>query len=147
MSASPPITDPRSRHNIHVTDRSDLREVGEWSVDTLYEAVTAADAAAGDHAAVLDYGRSSIYVVGFEGMTYHPPEALGFESPPTLAVTTPRLFDPAGPQLVAHESVEIENEFDILIPAFDWEDLSAEDVLPPVERRRSESPTDTGTPG
>ena len=144
---SPPITDPRSRHNIHVTARSDLRDVGEWSAETLFQAVTAADAADGEHAVVLDYDRTNLYVVEFEGLTYHPPAALGFESPPTLTVTAPQLFDPDGPQLHAHESVEVTATFDILVPAFDWEDLSEADLLPPVERRPSGAPTDTGTPG
>lgn len=35
--------------------------------------------------------------------------------------------------------------FDILIPAFDWNDLDEQDVLPPIDRRGSRSPTGTGT--
>lgn len=147
MPSSPPITDPRSRHNIHVTARSDLHDVGPWSTDVLYAAVVAADRADGEQAAVLDYGRENIYVAGVDSLTYHPPETLGFESPPTLAVTDPQLYDPDEPALLASESVEISPEFDILIPAFDWEELSEEDLLPPVDKRPSESPTGSETPG
>lgn len=34
-------------------------------------------------------------------------------------------------------------EFDVLVPAFDWDEQSEDDVLPPVERR--ESPAGTGS--
>ncbi len=143
-NTSPDITDPQSRHNIHVTARSDLCDVGEWSVETLYQAVKAADAG-DDHAAVLDYDRSQIYIAATDDLTYHPPEALGFESPPTLEITSPKQFLPEKPKLVAHEPVTIAPEFDILIPAFDWDELSEDDILPPTQRRPSDSPTGTGT--
>ncbi len=141
-----PITHPRSRHNIHVTARSDLRPVGDWSVETLYQAVKAA--AAGDgHTVVLDYDRSKLYIAAAEELTYQPPEALGFESPPALDVAAPQLFDPDGPTLRSHASVRVGPEFDLLIPAFDWDELTEDDILPPTDRRPTRSPSGTGTPG
>jgi len=148
MSDAPDILAPESRHNLHVTGRSDLRDVGDWSAETLYQAVKAADAA-GDHVVVLDYGRSNIYLCDPDTLTYHPPKALGLEAPATLALTEPERFDPTGPKVVPHEPVEVAPEFDILIPAFDWDELTEDDILPPTHIRSSDSPTGagTGTPG
>lgn len=56
------VTAPQSRHNIHVTSRDDLRGVGTWSRETLYEAVRYADNA-DDFVVVLDYLAVAVGVV------------------------------------------------------------------------------------
>lgn len=142
------ITDARSRHNIHVTRRDDIEPVDPWSRDTLYAAVKRADKAAA--VVVLDYGREQLWLAAPDDLTYVPPAAVGrgFGTDPGLIVEEPRLFDPASGTLRRSRasSREITPEFDILIPAFDWEELD-ESVLPP-EVNLHQQPTDssTGTP-
>lgn len=136
--------DPRSRHNIHVSAKDDLRDIPPWSQKTLYQAVRAADAQS-EHVVVVDYGRSQLYVVATNNLSYDPPEALGLRTPPVLHVSDPTLFEPDGPKLVSYQSVTVSPEFDILVPAFDWDDLDEEELLPPVDRRPTRSPSSTGT--
>ena len=137
------LLDPRSRHNIHVTSRSDLRDIHEWSQDTLYQAVSAADTE--DNIVVLDYGRTNIYLVGEEELEYQPPEILGVRTPPALRISSSRQFDPEGPKIVPNQSVVVSPEFDILVPAFDWDGLDEEDILPPTDRTPSSTSTGAGT--
>lgn len=144
------LTAPRSRHNLHVTGPEDLRDVAGWSRETLYAAVEYADDG-GDRVVVLDYGREALYVAAAGDLTYRPPRALGFGAPPALEVDDPLLYDPEAPadrRTEPTDPVTVSPEFDILVPAFDWEELD-EEPLPPVDSRLSGSPTrsGTGTPG
>ena len=208
--STPDVLAPRSRHNRHVTTPADLAPVGDWSREQLYAAVEVAD----DHDAVvvIDYGRSSLCLVEPVGLSYRPPRALGFASPPVLLVADPLAFDPNEGTVTAltsddvadplpdlndlpdapagsgqtgvggseestadehasdgatadeHASdgatadggllppeadedrfwVAVTPQFDILVPAFDWEEEPDDEPLPPVERR--ETPSSTGTP-
>lgn len=138
------LLDPRSRHNIHVSTKDDLRAIPPWSQDVLYQAVRAADAQS-DHVVVVDYGRAHLYVVATNDLSYDPPEALGLRTPPVLHVTDPTRFDPDGPTLVPHQSVTVSPEFDILVPAFDWDELGQDELLPPIDHQPTESPSSTGT--
>jgi hypothetical protein len=113
------ITDPMSRHNLHVTAESDLVDIGPWTADQLYAAVERADFV--DGVVVLDYGRERLHLVAREGVAYLPPTALGFGDQPGLELDEPRPYDPETDTLgrVRVESVTVAPEFDILIPAFD----------------------------
>jgi hypothetical protein len=141
------ILDPRSRHNIHVTRADDLDVVGEWARDTLYAAVRRAERE--ERVVVLDYGRSALYLADGADLSYEPPRRLGFAAPPMLHVGAPWRFQPDQHTTTAVDAVTVSPEFDILVPAFDWADLSEEDVLPPIDARRSRTPagSGTGTPG
>lgn len=142
------VTAPQSRHNIHVTSRDDLRGVGEWTGETLYEAVRFADSN-GDFVVILDYRQRALYLAPGTGLQYEPPRGLGVAAPPVLHVRDPHLYDPAGPTATAIAPLTVSPKFDILVPAFDWNELDEQDVLPPIDRRGSRSPTGsgTGTPG
>jgi len=123
--------------------------VAGWSRDTLYEAVKFADGE--DRVVVLDYGRERLYVADGADLAYHPPRALGLGAPPALEVAEPLLYDPDAPErrrTEPHESVRVSPEFDVLVPAFDWEDRG-EEPLPPVDSRPtgSASRLGTGSPG
>lgn len=144
------VTAPQSRHNIHVTSRDDLRGVGEWSGSTLYEAVRFADTDTDvDAVVVLDYRRTAVYLAPGTALRYEPPRGLGVAAPPALHVREPLLYDPDGPTATAIAPVTVSPTFDILVPAFDWNELDEQDTLPPIDRRGSRSPTSsgTGTPG
>lgn len=141
------VLDPRSRHNRHVTARDDIDAVPPWSVEELYRAVVAADRQADDVVVILDYSRSNLYLVVSSAIEYEPPAMLGIGSPPVLQVIDPLRFDPEANAAVPHVSVLVAPEFDILVPAFDWDEITDDDVLPPITIRPTESPTGTGTPG
>ncbi len=138
------VTAPASRHSLRVGGRSDLEAVSDWSADTLYAAVRRADEA-DDGAVVLDHGRASLYVAPRTGLRYESPGGLGLWSPPALHVADPRLFDPEGGETTPTDPVSVSPEFDVLVPAFDREELTEGDLLPPTTRRPSESPSGAGT--
>jgi len=114
------VTDPMSRHNLHVTAESDLVDIGPWTAAQLHAAVERADDE--DAVVVLDYGREALYLVDSDAIAYLPPTALGFGDKPGLEVEEPRPYDPDAGTLgrARVESVTVAPEFDILIPAFDW---------------------------
>jgi hypothetical protein len=136
------ILDPRSRHNIHVTRADDLNAVDAWARDTLYAAVQHAERE--ECVVVLDYGRSALYLTDGADLSYEPPRGLGFAAPPMLHVAAPRRFQPDEHATTAVDAVTVSPAFDILVPAFDWTDLSEEDLLPPIDTRRSRTPAGTG---
>ena len=142
------ITHPQSRHNIHVTRRSDIEPVDPWSRDELFAGVKRA--ADDGCVVVVDYGREQLWLADRDELTYVRPSQVGhgFGTHPGLLVGTPRLFEPAS-ETVHRTRVQtraVSPEFDILIPAFDWDELD-ESVLPP-EVEFLERPTDSpaGTP-
>lgn len=133
---------PRSRHNVHVRDRSDIEAVGPWSREELYGAVERADGE--DRVVVLDYAREQLYLVGRDDLSFRPPGALGIGPDPQLVVTDPAVFDPkAGTVRRSRATARVVSpEFDVLVPAFDWEVVDEEfEPLEPEYRERS-----TGTP-
>jgi hypothetical protein len=144
--ANADVTAPASRHNLHVTDRSDLDDVDGWSQDELYRAVTAA--AEDDDLVVVDYGRSLLYLADRSDLTYRPPRVLGLGAEPALHVAAPTRYDPAASETRPLDDRVVSPTFDILVPAFDWTELSETDLLPP-RYSRSESPSGhgEGTPG
>jgi hypothetical protein len=137
------VLDPRSRHNRHVTRPEDVEPVGGWPRETLYEAVRLADGEGG--VVVIDYGRSELYVADGSGLDYEPPRRLGFVAPPVLHVAAPRRFESRTGTTTPADPVSVSPRFDILVPAFDWEQLDEDDALPPVARRASRSATGAGT--
>jgi hypothetical protein len=141
------VLDPRSRHNVHVTSAADLDAIGPWSHETLYAAVRRADDE--ERVVVLDYGRRELYLAAGTDLTYEPPRGLGLAAPAALRVADPHRIDPEQLTTAAVEPVVVSPEFDVLVPAFDWETLSEDDVLPPVDRQPSQTPagSGTGTPG
>lgn len=138
---SPTVTDPMSRHNLHVTQKSDLIDIGPWSRDQLYAAVERADDE--DEAVVLDYGRTQLYLAGTDDLTYLPPAAFGFADDPGLRVDSPRAFDPDEKRVgrVRTQSITVSPEFDILIPAFDW--TEPDDQWEPPEFDYQDSPSES----
>lgn len=151
------VTAPESRHSVHVTGPDDLVGIAGWSRETLYRAVkfvddgdVDADADGGpSRTVVLDYGRGNLYAAAASELTYEPPRALGLLAAPALRVAAPDLLDPEGPSTEPFRPVTVSPEFDVLVPAFDWTELDADDLPPPVDYRSSESPSGagTGTPG
>jgi len=141
------ILDPRSRHNVHVTRARDIDAIGPWSRETLYAAVRRADDE--ERVVALDYGRRELYLAAGSDLTYEPPQGLGLAVPPVLHVAEPHRIDPDRQATTAIDSVAVSPEFDVLVPAFDWEALGDDDTLPPVDHRPSETPagSGTGTPG
>lgn len=139
------VLDPRSRHNLHVTGPGDLQDVriGEWSGETLFAAVKRADEA--DSVVVLDHGRTALYLADGADLAYDPPRVLGLTAPPALHVAGADRYDPGTDRTEPVGTVTVSPEFDVLIPAFDWEEMDEDDVLPPVDRVPSRSPTGTGT--
>lgn len=132
------ITHPLSPHSLHVTGPDDLTDVAEWSRGELYATVEAADER--DRVVVVDYGRSRLYLAREEDLDYTPPGALGGRQP-SLAVAEPLIATPGESVAVEEgESVTVSPEFDVLVPAFDLEEL---EEAPPVEPLRR--PTSTGT--
>lgn len=140
------ITAPASRHNIHVTDRSDLDGIDAWSRDELYRAVKTADE--DGSLVVVDYDRSLLYLAARSALTYHPPRVLGLAAEPTLHVAGPTRYDPATAETEPLEARVVSPTFDVLVPAFDWTDLTEAD-LPPPRSSRSGAPSGrgTGSPG
>jgi hypothetical protein len=141
------VTDPMSRHNLHVTAESDLVDIGPWSSDQLYAAVERADAE--DGIVVLDYGRDQLYLVDDDDVTYLPPTALGFGESPGLDVTEPRRYDPETGRVgrVRVESVTVAPEFDILVPAFDWTEPDEHWEPPELEYQEQPSGSPSGAVG
>ncbi|MEZ3162729.1 hypothetical protein ABNG03_16680 [Halorubrum sp. RMP-47] len=136
------VLNPRSRNNVHVTRAADLDPVGPWSRETLYAAVRRADSE--ERVVVLDYGRREIYLTAGAGIAYEPPQGLGLASPPTLHVAEPHRFAPGQRAATAIDPVDVAPEFDILVPAFDWDEIDDDDVLPPVHRRPSGTSAGSG---
>lgn len=135
------VTDPMSRHNLHVTAESDLIDIGPWSHEQLYAAVERADAE--DDIVVLDYGRDQVYLADDGDVGYLPPTALGFGDSPGLEVTHPRRYDPETGSVgrVRVDSVTVAPEFDILVPAFDW--TEPDEHWEPPELTYQEQPSDS----
>jgi hypothetical protein len=136
------ITAPASRHNVHVTRRADLTDVRNWAGDELYAAVERADAE--DAVVVIDYGRALLYLADRADVTFVPPRRLGLSGEPGLRVRTPAVYDPETDAVSGPDVDErlVSPEFDVLIPALDWE-RQDEDSIPPEPEYR-ERPT--GTP-
>lgn len=134
---------PRSRHNLHVRDRSDIEAVGPWNREDLYSAVERAERE--DGVVVLDYGREQLYLVGRDGVSFRPPDTLGLRDDPELVVTDPAVFDPeAGTVRRPRATARVVSpEFDVLVPAFDWEVVDEE--FEPLEPEYRERPSDTPT--
>ncbi|MFC7325079.1 hypothetical protein ACFQMF_10875 [Halorubrum rutilum] len=147
LRKSDDILDPRSRHNIHVTRAADLDAVGPWSGETLVAAVRRADGE--ERVVVIDYGRHELYLAAGTELTYEPPQRLGLAAPPELYVAEPHRIDLDHQTTTAIEPVVVSPKFDILVPAFDWEELSDDDMLPPTNRQPSGTSvgSGTGTPG
>lgn len=137
------ILDPRSRHNIHVTHEDDLAAIGPWSSETLYMAVRRADNK--EWVVVLDYDRRELYLAASTDLTYEPPQGFGFTSVPALHVDEPHRIVHTQQQTTSIDPVIVSPEFDILVPAFDWQELSDDDVLPPIDHQSSGTPARSGT--
>ena len=146
-SDTPDVTDPMSRHNLHVTAESDIVGVGPWSEEQLFAAVERA--AAESCLVVLDYGRERLYLVTGDDVAYLSPTALGFGDQPGLKVTEPRPYDPETdtPSRVRVESVTVAPEFDILIPAFDWTEPDEHWEPPELEYQDRPSGSPSGAIG
>lgn len=135
------VTHPLSPHSVHVAGPEDLAGVAEWSCAELYATVEAADER--DRVVVVDYGRSRLYLAPEEDLEYTAPGALGGRKP-ALAVAAPLVATPGEPVGVEEgEDVTVSPEFDVLVPAFDLEEL--EEAPPPVEPLRRPTSTGTGT--
>ena len=152
---------PRSRHNRHVTTPSDIEAVGEWRRDQLFAAVEAADERAA--VVVIDYGRTALYLAAPAGLAYEPPQLFGIRQAAALHVADPVRFDPEREQTSPVSAddgeppapparldptrvvVTVSPSFDLLVPAFDWDEQPDDDTVPPLSRRPSQSPA--GTPG
>jgi hypothetical protein len=132
---------PRSRHNIHVRDRTDIEAVGPWSREELYSAVERADSE--DGVVVLDYGREQLYLVDRDGLSFRPPDTLGIRDDPELAVADPAVFEPDSGTLRRPRATArvVSPEFDVLVPAFDWELVDEE--FEPLDPQYRERPSDT----
>jgi len=92
---------------------------------------------------VLDYGRERLYLARAADLTYVPPRILGLAADPALRVSDPGVFDPETGAVEPAASVTVAPEFDVLVPAFDWEEM--DDGWEPPRPRRQESPTGTPT--
>jgi hypothetical protein len=134
------VTHPLSPHSVHVTGPEDLAAVGDWSRGELYATVEAADER--DRVTVVDYGRDRLYLVADGELDYRAPDPLGRRDP-ALAVADPLVAAPDGEDVAVEpgEAVTVAPEFDVLVPAFDLEELD-EEMLPVEPLRR---PTSTGT--
>ena len=143
----PRITDPESRHNLHVTREADLIAVGPWSRAELYAAVERADAA--DRVVVLDYGRERIYLVDESDVTYLSPKALGFADAPGVRLAEPQPYSPSDGTVgrIRAQTVVVSPEFDLLIPAFDWSEPDDEWEPPELDYRDRPAGSPTGAIG
>lgn len=130
------VTAPQSRHNRHVTTKADIVEVDPWSRDQLYAAVKQADTAR--RLVVVDYGRENLYLADAIDLAYTPPRLLGIAADPALRVTDPALFDPEAGTTSEFRSVTVAPAFDILIPAFDWDE--PDDDWKPIEPEYRDRP-------
>jgi hypothetical protein len=142
------LLDPRSRHNRHVRDRDDLAPAAGRSRDALYRAVAFVDDRGEDEVVVVDYGRASLYATPGTALSYDPPGLAGLGSAPTLYVREPAGIDldgPDGPRATPVEGpLAVSPAFEILVPAFDWEAVDADDG-PPRPGRRAPARTGVGT--
>ena len=140
------ITAPASRHNVHVTRQADLTDVRNWAEDELYTAVERADAE--DAVVVIDYGRDLLYLADQADVTFVPPRRLGLSGAPGLRVRTPAVYDSETDAVSGLDVDErlVSPEFDILIPALDWEtqDEDSIPIEPEYRERPSGSPHTTG---
>ena len=158
------VTAPGSRHSIHVTGSDDLVGVAGWSAEELYRAVKHVDDGSDGPATrtvVIDYGRDRLYAARASALTYRPPRGLGLLDTPALDVADPELLsvDPGAADAEgagdgtartgSFESVTVAPEFDVLVPAFDWEEMDVDDLPPPIDYRPSGTApgAGTGTPG
>lgn len=141
------VTDPQSRHNLHVTRHTDLINIGPWSRDQLYSAVQLADAE--NEAVVLDYGREQLYLAAPDKIHYLSPTAFGLADAPGLRVDQPRLYDPDSERIRRSrvQSVTVSPEFDILIPAFDWTEPDTQWEPPGLDYREQPIGTPSGVIG
>jgi hypothetical protein len=133
------VTAPESRHNLHVTRKGDLIDIGPWSQDQLWAAVERADREA--EVVVLDHGREQLLLVGADDVTYLPPSALGCGEEPGRRGREPRAYDPER-GTVGRPRVETRTvgpQFDILIPALDW--TEPDDQWEPPELEYRDRPT------
>jgi len=142
------VTVPGSRHSVHVTGPDDLAGIAGWSRETLYRAVKFVDDGDPDDTAsrtvVLDYGRGNLYAAAASDLTYEPPRGLGLLEAPSLHVAAPDLLDPEGPETDPFHPVTVSPEFDVLVPAFDWEEMDLDDLPPPVDLESSDAPAGAG---
>ena len=140
------VTAPASRHNIHVTRRADLTDVRDWTQAELYAAVERADAE--DAVVVIDYGQALLYLADQADVTFVPPRRLGLSGEPGLRVQAPAVYDPETDAVSGLDVDErlVAPEFDVLIPAFDWEtqDEDSMPIEPEYRERPSGSPHTTG---
>ncbi|MFB6112082.1 MAG: hypothetical protein ABEJ35_06060 [Halobacteriaceae archaeon] len=139
------LTDPLSMRSIHVTGPDDLRSVGDWSIPALYATVEAADDRGG--VVVLDYDEAQLYLSEAVSVEEGPLGLLGHGG--TLAVREPVLAEPTADgsdvELTPLEttSLTVDPPWDVLVPAFDLEEL--DDQLPPIETVSRPSPSGAGT--
>jgi hypothetical protein len=135
------VTAPLSPHSVHVTETADVRPAGDWSRETLVAAVDTADAR--EAVVVLDYARETLYLADADDLEYESAGLAGTRGEPALAVESPRVLAADGRSVDGdRESVTVGPEFDVLVPAFDLEEL---EELPPAVGRQSERPTGAGT--
>ncbi|PSP20374.1 hypothetical protein BRC62_00005, partial [Halobacteriales archaeon QH_10_67_13] len=88
-------------------------------------------------------GRERLYLADATGLTYIPPRALGLAADPALQVSDPAVFDPETGAVELVASVTVAPEFDVLVPAFDWEEM--DDGWEPPRPRRRDSPASSPT--
>jgi len=141
------VTDPMSRHNLHVTQQEDLIDIGPWSQEQLWAAVQRADA--GDDIVVLDYGRKQLYLVDDDDVAYLPPSALGLADEAGLQARDPRTYDPERDAVAKArvESVTVAPEFDMLIPAFGWTEIDDNWEPPELDYQERPSGSPSGAVG
>ena len=140
------ITAPAFRHNVYVTRRAGLTDVRDWTQAELYAAVERADAE--DAVVVIDYGRALLYLADRADVTFVPPRRLGLSGASGPGDRTPAVYDPetdAASGLDVDERL-VSPEFDILIPALNWEsrDEDSMPIEPEYRERPSGSPHTTG---
>lgn len=145
------LTDPTSPRSVHVAGPDDLRAVGPWSGTALYATVEAADGL--DRVVAVDYDGERLLLAGDVEVEGTPLSWL--RTPPALLVAAPVLAEPApdGTEVTTTvleaDTIRVTPPWDVLVPAFDLEEMDEE--LPPVETARRPSSTGagagTGTPG
>jgi hypothetical protein len=127
--------------------RADLTDVRDWTQAELYAAVERADAE--DAVVVIDYGRALLYLADQADVTFVPPRRLGLSGEPGLRVRTPAVYDPETDAVSGLDVDErlVAPEFDVLIPAFDWEtqDEDSMPIEPEYRERPSGAPHTTGS--
>lgn len=149
LRESPAVTDPNSRHNLHVTQKSDLIDIGPWSQDQLYAAVQRVDSDDDAEAVVLDYGRERLYLAATDDLTYLPSKALWLRAEPGLRVDQPRGYVPEENRVerARVHSITVSPTFDILLPAFDWTEPDDDWEPPEFDYREQPSGSPSGAVG